>query len=358
MSGHEAARGPDDRRRVTSRIAVRPSRVGKAVLLVTALLAFFALNSPVLIGPVATLVVLGLADGALAWWRLRRIRIDITLLRSVAGPPDPLTCSIAALGATVPVTVALLAGQRVAGRVLITPGTGPVRASFRYAQPHRRNYLDYRIVISTIGLAVARRDELVVVESGVFQGPPTAVIDELDPPLARVEPELERLREYVPGDRWSRISWSALARTGGLHVRQEDPVVDELVVVVDLAPNLIPAAGMPVDVATQLTRTLGLAAAVVTDALARTVPVRLVTYEPPPRVFDLELDIAARRVDARQPKPERLSAAEAAGSMVDEPVADVTEMQRRLAVADVSGMHLELPPPYVLVNRRGVSFVR
>lgn len=336
---------------------MRPSRVGKAILLTVALLLFFAIRSPVLIGPVATLLILGLGDGGVAWWRLRRLVIDITPLRSVAAPPDALSCSVAVSNCSAAVVITFRAQDSAAARVLVEPGSAPTRASLRYPRPHRRNYLDYRVVISTVGLAVARRDELIVVDGGLFQGPPPADIDRLEPPLAPLEPELERLREYVPGDRWSRISWSTLARTGALHVRQEDPVVQELVVVVDLRPSVGAPFTTSTDVAAQLTRTLSLAASIVDQKLDRETPVRLVTYEPPPEVFEFELAIAARRTDGRQPVPS-VVATGATGSVVNELVADRTELSRRLAVADVGSINPLPPAPYVRVSRRGVDFVR
>ena len=139
---------------MTSRIVVRPSSVGKAILILTAVMTFFALRAPVLVGPIATLWLLGLADGGLAWWRLRRARIDIVPLRTVAAPPELLSCSITVSDCSVPLAIALLTGQRVAGRVIVEPGSGPNRAQFFHPRLHRRNYLDYRVVVSTVGLAL------------------------------------------------------------------------------------------------------------------------------------------------------------------------------------------------------------
>ncbi len=342
---------------ITSRTALRPSPVGKAILVVAVILAFLAVATSTSIGPVVALLVVGLADAGVSWWRLHRIRVDIAPLRSVAGPPDHLSCSIEASGRPAPVVVTMVAAPRAAGRVLVDARSGPVTAELLYPRPHCRNHLEYRLTTSAIGLALARRDELLVLGHPLFQGPATADIDPLDPPLAPLEPELERLREYVPGDRWSRISWPTLARTGNLHVRQEDPVVEELVVMVDLKPVLGVEPVTATDVESQLTRTLSLAAAVIAEGLHRNDPVRLVTYEPPSGVFDLELAIAARRVDGRQPKPDP-HVAGGDGVVVNELVPDLTEMHRRLAIADVGPMDPPPRPPYVLVNRHGVAFVR
>ena len=135
-------------------------------------------------------------------------------------------------------------------------------------------------------------------------------------------------------------------------------MVAELVVVVDLRPLAGGGRGtVPVDVGTHLTRTLSLAAAITTDGLAGDTPVRLVTYEPPPEVFDQELAVAARRIDGRQAKPVA-PPTRGAGQVVSELVPDLTEMNRRLAVADVGPIDPEPRAPFVRVSRRGVSFVR
>ncbi|MCP4084969.1 MAG: DUF58 domain-containing protein [Actinomycetia bacterium] len=52
--------------------------------------------------------------------------------------------------------------------------------------------------------------------------------------------ETARLREYVPGDRFSRVSWSATARTGQLFVTDHGPGDQEILVVLDLGPPGLP----------------------------------------------------------------------------------------------------------------------
>ena len=102
---------------------------------------------------------------------------------------------------------------------------------------------------------------------------PTTVISSLRLPFLAAADDISQIREYVPGDRFSRVNWPATARTTTLHVREEAPLLDEVVVVLLLtSKSEVPALQRTA----RLTACLSLTRNVLEEVLEQGRPLRLV----------------------------------------------------------------------------------
>ena len=221
----------------------RPTGVGVAVIVALAIAASLE-GLQVAVGFFVSLFALAGLDLLVAYRELRARSVSIVLLSKAVASPHPFAFSASAdpgrLALAVHVPGLTLAGKR-AEKAIIPADGGAIRVE----QPdgHPEAALVYRVAVTTswLGLVTVVRWRTVAVPGGMFRGlaPQTTVVQ--PPPLTD---EVARLREYVPGDRLSRVSWPTTARTGRLHVRSEGFGIDEVLLRVDLgSPEGLLAAG-------------------------------------------------------------------------------------------------------------------
>lgn len=215
------------------------------------------------------------------------------------------------------------------------------------------HHVRYRVDVTFLGLVWARRWETQeTAETYIAPGPGTAVHTS---PLAA--DELSHIREYVPGDRMSRVSWTTTARTGQLHVRAESLGDDEITVVLNLGPNYNDVDGSRA--------ALSNCATVVTELLAQGRTVRLVTASIVPKLFLDELEAALTTPSLTPRAALKVTAGvmpeldgQPAVHLLSEVVTDRLHLNRRLAYAE---HHPAMPMPsgpHLAVTAEGVTHVR
>lgn len=269
-----------------SRLQFRVHPAGLAVLAGLLLAARVPALSPgngpgfALVAALAAALVL---DGTWSLIVLRRSGLVV----AAAAPPDgtvgrPVLLQLDVAGRRAPLLVRVSSVRSATWLRLDAPDAGELTIV-----PERRgefSALDVSLLHSApLGLVGVQRTVLVSLPTPILIGPlpiapPDLAIprevtaaDSADRPSAGAEPELFRgARPYQPGDDLRRVHWPLTARSGELMVRELDALRRPAVVVV---ANLGPVPGEPAE------RAAGLAAGVVEEALARGLPVVLVTRE-------------------------------------------------------------------------------
>lgn len=231
------------------------------------------------------------------------------------------------------------------------------RVPIHWTQPRAKRWVRYRLAVSYFGLVEARRYEVADFGAPVFLAPSPTVTRNRQ--LLAPDPA-GQLREYVPGDRPSRISWATTARTGQLHVRDTVIGSAEATVVINLGFDgrsftemLSSAAGAPTDSSQVLltgavTTTLQMAATVIQDFLDQGAVVDVWSQRLSPQYVVRELERATEAVDSRPTPPEDTTVEPATQA-----VSDSISLIECLALAEI-GPDLVPSGPHVEVSLDGI----
>lgn len=338
-SGGRHAHGP---------IRLAPGPSGWAVLVAVAVLVIWvATVRRLAVGFLIPIVGLAVVDAVLAVRAVRGRQVRITAVRSVAASPDTVTLRVTSDPAAGPAKLLIGPMQRdeapvpyvlTAERSGVVPWTDGI--------PHVAFAVRHLIESTRFGLVIARRYSVSELPAGAWRIGPAVGLTIDEPPAGE---ELTRLREYVPGDRLSRVSWSTTAHTGRLHVRAEEIDPGETVVVVDCGATVAEAE-----------TGLRFAAGVIGRLLDDGVLVRLITLTHDPGFYRgaAERMLAAPRRSPAAIFDEVWASSGDAATVVDGWVSSREEMIRRLAVAEC-GAPLPSPGgPHLRIDASGVGVVR
>ncbi|MEM8705055.1 MAG: DUF58 domain-containing protein [Actinomycetota bacterium] len=222
---------------MTTVTRIRPTTTGIAVFVAFIVVVLLSENQRLAIGFFVALGILMIVDAVVAHHAVSTRDVTVRPIRTVGVSEDARAFTAwgdqggLPLAVEIPNASALLAGRPV--RTLL-PTDGSVTQAVQAPGPPGVE-LAFRFSVSAtwIGLMSAYRWYGVEVPAGLWRGVRSATTDATPVPLTD---ELARLRDYVPGDRMSRVSWPTTARTGRLHVRSEGIESAEVLVEVDLGP--------------------------------------------------------------------------------------------------------------------------
>lgn len=216
-----------------SPIQLRPTPAGAAVLAALALAVYAGLSARVAIGFFVPLVGLLVADSLLSRGILNRRPVTLRPVRTVAASPGRLTFNAEAPPGDHPLRLALAPMGLLDDEVKPVPLPADeqlVMLEMGDGLAAATTHVRYSTSASVFGLAWARQWTAQMTPL-LHRAPAPA---EVDIEVPQAVDELAQLRAYVPGDRFSRVSWPATARTGELHVRSAGIGLEEIVVVVNL----------------------------------------------------------------------------------------------------------------------------
>lgn len=335
-SGGRLAHGP---------IRFVPGATGIVVLLTVGLLvAWVAPQHRIAVGFVIPILGAAAADAVLAARTVASRAVRISVVRSVVAAPDVITFRVASEPGRGPAR--LLIGPMQVGEppIHLTLPTGGAAATVAWeaGSPYVAYATRHLIESTRFGLVVARRHTVTELPAGAWRiGPPVGLRADVPP----TGDELTRLREYLPGDRMSRVAWPTTARTGRLHVRSEAVDADEAVVLVDCG-----------DSSAEAETALRFACGVIGRLLDEGQTVRLITRTH----VGFYQAIAEGMLAAPNRSPEAVlrqvqSLAGPAPDVADAWVGTREEMIRRLATAEM-GLPLPAPPgPHLRIDASGAS---
>lgn len=335
-------------RQAHSPIRLVPGPSGWAVLVAVAVLIIWvATVRRLAVGFLIPIAGVAVLDAVLAVRAVRGRQVRISAVRSVAASPDTITLRVTSDPAAGPAKLLLGPMQRdetAIPYVLTAAHSGVV--PWTEGIPYVAFAVRCLIESTRFGLVIARRYTVDELPAGAWRiGPPVGItIDE--PPAGE---ELTRLREYVPGDRLSRVSWPTTAHTGRLHVRAEEVDPGETVVVIDCGTTVAEAE-----------TALRFAAGVIGRLLDDGVVVRLITLTHGSGFYRdvAELMLAAPGRSPALIYDEVWASSGDAATVVDGWVSSREEMIRRLAVAEC-GPPLPSPGgPHLRIDASGVDVVR
>ncbi len=335
--------GPTGARQAHGPLRFGPGPTGWAVLVAAVVLVVWvATVRRLAVGFLIPIVALAVVDGVLGARAVRRRGVRISAVRSVVASPDTVTLRVTSDPGAGPARLLVGPMRRDEPPVsLVLPSDGSARTiAWAEGFPYVTYVVRHLIESTRLGLVVVRRYTVTELPAGAWRiGPPVGLtVDE--PPAGE---ELTRLREYVPGDRLSRVSWPTTAHTGRLHVRAEDVDPAETIVVVDCGTT-----------ASEAETALRFAAGVVTRLLDAGGTVRLITRTLRPSFYR---DVADRLLSAPGRSPdsvvdEMAAAAGGADAVVDSWVTTREDMIRRLALAEL-GPPLPSPGPHIRIDADG-----
>jgi len=345
------------------KVQFRPTIAGWFVLGAAAFAILQANDSRLAIGMFPALIVAVVADMFLSRKLVRDRRAAVTPIRliSTADAGIAFRAEVPAGSHAVTLTLSPLQVHDVlpAPVVVMADETSAILEAGKGYSRHRR-FVRWCSSATYIGLVWAHRWEAAAVPP-VFRGPDD--VGDLD--LSGIVTSVDQIREYVPGDRMSRVSWTATARTGQMHVRSEAVGSDEVVVVLDLARHghehtVLRSGEIDEDTGAlyqALVTHVNLTALVCRSSLRRGYPVRLITMQLPEAYYTLERDRALESPsESSEPtlhstvSGDVLIDGELIGQpvLVDDLVFDETDVTRRLAMAEPVGT-VSWPGPHLLV---------
>lgn len=221
----------------------RPTGAGVAIIVALVVAASIE-GVQVAVGFFVPLFLLGAADLLVSYRELRVRQVSILLLSKTVASPNPFAFSVSAdpgrLALAVQMPALSLAGTRAARAVIPATG-GAARVEQPDGDPEANHVYRWGVSTSWLGLTTVARWHVTPVPGGMFRSVAPRPTDVTPPPLVD---DVARLREYVPGDRMSRVAWPTTARTGRLHVRAEGFGIEEILLRVDIGSplGLAPAA--------------------------------------------------------------------------------------------------------------------
>ena len=275
-----------------STVKFRLTRMGKAVLWMTVVLLaiLWLFDTGVTYGFLFVLVLVGGFDALESWRVMLNRELSLSCEVAQAALPELITINVSA--APGPTGLKVTPMKFTVADVLemesfyIEP-TEVVPRRVRMAEgwiPLAKSFAKFELSVSAFGLVEVRRIAVFTPPMTMGRVPRLGALTKDIIPLSL--DEVGRLREYVPGDRRSRVSWTTTARTGTLHVR--DPQIEEygdVDVVLDLKP-----LGVGGVTPQETVNVIGWAGAVVTNLLDQGVTVRFHTIELAPAFYRDERD--------------------------------------------------------------------
>jgi len=322
-------------------IQLNLTAAGWTVLAMIVAAVFLSASRRIAIGFLIPMAAAVAIDLFLSWQIISRRTVAITPTRSVVYRPDGIPLRVTASGPSMPLRVMVTAGVAE-----YTFGMAEESASIELDAAHTAvaDFVRSDTSCSVFGLAFAHRWQTHLVP--MMHWAPAPSLTRLATPEA--VDEVAHLREYVPGDRMSRVSWATTARTGRMHVRSAGAGHEEFVVVVNLghmhgtpgdgalATGEVPAAAAAA--ATErpnialLEGTLQLAATLVSQLLEDGHQVRMVTTELRADYLD---ELRRSAVEDPRLDPVMPSDSFADPRVVDRYVSDEDDLARRLSLAEV-----------------------
>lgn len=217
--------------------------------------------------------------------------------------------------------------------------------TFKLGRTASPRFVPFTLRHSSLGLITAAK--------GFVQITPTrmaaigAIHDgEMEAKASRRSVELERLREYVPGDRPNHVHWMASAKTGQLQVRDDLWQQDEMVIVIQVDKK------QPLDVERPNTDfIMGLARLAIERGWDAGFLVRVITFHESNDTSLALAEKAALAVDKAMPQSD--FAGRPAATLRNEYVSDESELVERL-----SGVFPAVVPrpngPHYVISREGL----
>ena len=333
---------------VVSSPKFRPTKSGKLLVAGAVFLffAYFFIGPDITYGFFIPLVLVAVADG----FESRRLMLnngfDVHARRAQASAPQLVELSLTANAGLAPLHVTPLqhpGNVRFAAEPLfISAGQGaqsvPVTNGW---VPIAMGYTKFELSMSAFGFIEAR-------QMAVFTPPRTMgqvpAFDPVDKTLTAIaNDDVGRIREYVPGDRRSRVSWVTTARTGSLHVRDtsvEEFGQVEVIVEVERLRKTTGGRG------SQL-KTLSLAGGVVTNFLDQGMTVQLHTIELAPAFYREQVEAQLADLWSEPSLEEAHPYVTVKGA-----VSSRSELIRRLSLAQ-AGRVPRPPGPRIEIDSRG-----
>lgn len=331
-------------------LRVRPAIGGNSFLLVVVGLVWL-ISSATYLAPLITVAALVILDGVLSMRRAHRHEVTAQIVKTVVTPPEVITVHVDVSPSDREIIVPLgFAFNDVYEERQYHTANDESWVELKYppGQPATHRFARFVIWTSTLGFVQVWRPYLAV-SSGLICRGPMAAPNELQ--IQGID-EVARLREYVTGDRLSRVSWPSTARTGSLFVRDaEVNELTEVVVVVDLGlrDDLVsdPGAGF-----SSVNHALSVAAGVCSDVLASGRVLSLVTTELDVRYFDDECE----KFVADPSNPQLANSFDYPQQLRSDVVTDLDQLAVRLAQAEIGPVDYP-PPPFVLVTGDGAKLI-
>lgn len=301
------------------------------------------------LGGVIALGLVGFADGVISYLDLRSTSVAVVPARSGGAPEQPPTVRARHTKGRTTVQVRLheltLWGLKHPYTAL-KPGGSQV-LSWRGTHPIAAIQIAWDLTTNRVGLCSASQSHYKSTSSLVFRGPARPE-KPVDLPTVTSREDLSILREYVPGDRMSRVNWAATARTTTLHVRDVGGSDDEIVIVLVICPvaNTYSREALIAAITLALVETRSLGEQIL--ALGR--PLRLVTTEAPETQAKLA-QAQARTIQPKLPAPGQADHF----IVVDAAVTDDYELLRRLAITEPAFDEPSVHGPHIRVSLDGIE---
>ncbi len=338
-------------------LRLRPGQATLGVLAGTGLILLFTVQERrVAIGFVVATLLVAVVDAFLSARALTASELRLTPIRSVAASPDRLTFSVTTRPGPLPIILSIdpLSVLDESGvEVTLEADATSTIVEQTDGTPRLLHHVRYRVMASHFGLVWASRWTVQAVPGGLWRAPGPSEPAQL---TNVATDETARLREYVPGDRRSRVVWPVTARTGRLHVRTPGIGDAEATVVVDLGRLDEVKTRDDAAVVHDVVQT---AADVVSGLLEQGLGVRLVTRRAPESFFRAETARALanphrseRWLGLRQGPPAPLETGVDSGLVTDE-----HQLVERLAAADIGDPPPRPPGPHVVVDKHGTTVV-
>ena len=320
--------------------------MGWACLMGGVIVVYIGLNqSSVVLATGASLVAAGFADLVLCVMGLRKVRFAVTPFRTVGDSTQPPTVRVhqtaGPQNATVQVTSLRNTDPLIHPVAARTPRTVPLNGW----NPHAVSSLEFTEAFRMFGFVEAKRKAHRPVLQLICRGPDAGERLVEVPHMSALH-DLDRLREYVPGDRMGRVNWSATARTTRLHVRDEQVQEDEVLVVVSMDPS----QSGSVTGRRMVLSSLAVTRTICEEVLRSGRSLRLATEELSGSLERARL-LAARTVDKKQPLP----STELEARLVERLVIDEIDLIRRLSLARPTDIDVAVSGPHVMVTMEKVE---
>lgn len=186
---------------------------------------------PIMLGVLITVMALFAVDALMSRSVIAPTKIGMVVLRSRAASLDGLGYRAVAIEGSFE---GLEIGSGAFRRGDVLHITGPTHElPFALTDPGNARFVPYNIRHSTLGFVLATKAFVQVLPTRVSVIGP-AHDGELEAKASSRQAELERLRDYVPGDKPNRVNWMASAKTGQLRVLDDGWQQDEMVIVIEI----------------------------------------------------------------------------------------------------------------------------
>ena len=299
----------------TNRVSKAPIQLnltaaGWVIILMMVASLFISGTARIAIGFLIPLGAAIVIDLYLSWFFLSRQSVSLIASRSVATDPDGIPLRISSVGGNRPVRVTLAFPQGVEHAIGLVDSTETIELQQQHSGA--TDFVRVNVNCTVLGLSTAHRWQTHSVS--MLHWAPGADTGRIPTPDAI--DEVARLREYVPGDRMSRISWPVTARTGQMHVRASGVGQEEITLIVN------PGETEPTETTMRLAVTLG------SQLLEDGHQVRMVTTE-----LDPDHRSALKRAAVDNPRLAPESETTPQLVVVDRSLTDEEDLIRRVALA-------------------------